>query len=410
MPYLVQILSLVITFLIASASVEADHLANAPHEKNATQQTKNAHNSKKAKHRKHNQKIAKAYKQYKKKVGRVWGKEAVLPSARRDVTYRNNLKERSVVDYEEGLVKVELALMPSKISNEQEVYNKLELAIERTILQGADIRSIEEIAKNPEPPDTGSSAVLAGLIANSDGSPFSIDELADFKLAKAHAMETHQLKGKDGKARIIVSAQFNMVPDHIRVRAERFRESVDRYAQDLEIPVALIYAIIETESSFNPRAKSPAPAFGLMQLMPTRAARDAFKFLYSKDRVVKERYLYVPDKNIELGTAYLHLLYHRYFKSIKNPESRKWATIAAYNAGPRNVIKALSGRYTKKRYTNSYSWKKHAFNKINKMSSKQAYAYLRKKMPAGETRRYLKKVHKRMGKYSVSIVPDPIAL
>ena len=396
-----RILLIIIVFLIASASIEANHRPDAPHGKITAKPSKSLHGLKQAQHEKHRKKIARAYSKYKKKVGKVWGKEAVVPSAKRDVTYRNNLKERSIVDYEKGLVKVELALMPDKVSTEQEMYDRLELAIENTILQGVDFRSIEEIAENPEPPpDTDSPAVLAGLIANDDGSPFGAEDLADFKRAKSRSLEKRQIKGKDGKQRVIVSTQFTMVPEHIRVRAERFRESVDRYAQDLEIPAPLIFAIIETESSFNPRAKSPIPAFGLMQLVPTRAARDAFKFLYSKDRVVKERYLYVPDKNIELGAAYLYLLYHRYFKRIKDPESRKWATIAAYNAGPRNVIKALSGRYIKKKYASSYSWKRHAFNKINKMNSKQAYTYLRKKMPAGETRRYLKKVRKRMGKYS----------
>lgn len=401
MSHSVQISFVVTLLLVASASIDAGHLPNIPHGKITAQHTEGIHDRKEAEHKKLSIKIAKVYSQYKKKVGQVWGKEAVVPSAKRDVTYRSNLKERSIVDYEKGLVRVELALMPSKARNEQEMYDKLELAIERAILQKADLRSIEEIAENPEPPaDVDSLAMLAGLIANNDGSPFGAGDLADFKQAKSRSLKMRQIKGKDGKRRVIVSTQFKMVPDHIRVRAERFRSSVDQYARDLDIPAPLIYAIIETESSFNPRAKSPIPAFGLMQLVPTRAARDAFKFLYSKDRVVKERYLYVPDKNIELGTAYLHLLYHRYFKSIKDPQSRQWATIAAYNAGPRNVIKALSGRYSKRKYASSYSWKRHAFNKINKMNSKQAYSYLRKRMPAGETRRYLKKVHKRMGKYS----------
>lgn len=397
-----RILLTIIAFLTTSASVEANHQPGVPHGKIIAKPSKSLRGLKQAQHEKHRKKIARAYNKYKKKVGKVWGKEAVVPSAKRDVTYRNKLKERSIVDYEKGLVKVELALIPGKASTEQEMYDKLERAIENTIFQSADFRSIEEIAKNPEPPpDADSPAMLAGLIANDDGSPFSAEDLADFKRAKSRFPKKRRIKGKDGKQRVIVSTQFTMVPDHIRVRAARFRESVDHYAQDLEIPASLIFAIIETESSFNPRAKSPIPAFGLMQLVPTRAARDAFKFLFSKDRVVKERYLYVPDKNIELGAAYLHLLYHRYFKSIKDPESRKWATIAAYNAGPRNVIKALSGRYTKKKYASSYFWKRHAINKMNKMDSKQVYAYLHKRMPAGETRRYLKKVRKRMGKYSV---------
>ena len=349
---------------------------------------------------KQNKKIARAYKEYKKKVARVWGGEAIVPDAGRDVTYRDNLKQRSVVDYAEGVVKVEVAVRFYSAEQRDAAIRKLEQAIERTILQGPDDRSIIDIAKNPEPPETHSPAVLAKLIANADGSPFKAGDLQDFKAAKSRDMQIRPLTGKDGKERIVISTQFKMVPNHIRVRAEKFQDSVDRYSQEHKIPAPMIYAIIETESSFNPRARSPIPAFGLMQLVPGRAARDAYKFLNSKDRIVKERYLYVADKNIELGTAYLHILYYRYFKAIKDPESRQWATIAAYNAGARNVIKSFSGKYSKKKYTSSYSWKKYAFNKINKMDSKRVYQHLRRHMPAGETRRYIKKVRSRMTKYS----------
>lgn len=354
-----------------------------------------------AAYEKQKKQIAQAYKKYKKKVAKVWGKEAVVPDAKRDVTYRDNLKQRSIVDYAEGVVKVEVAVPLFSAEHRDAAVQKLEQAIDQAIRQGPDDRSIIEIAKKPAPPESHSIAVLADLIANDDGTPFDADDLEDFKTEKLRSMQMRTLKGKDGKARTVVSTQFRMVPDHIRVRAEKFKDSVERYAQAQDIPAPMIYAVIETESSFNPRARSPIPAFGLMQLVPSRAARDAYKFLHAKDRVVKERYLYVADKNIELGVAYLHILYHRYFKKIKDPESRQWAAIAAYNAGARNVIKAFSGKYRKKKYGSSYKWKQYAFDEINKMNSNQVYNHLIRRMPAGETRRYIKKVRTRMEKYSV---------
>jgi membrane-bound lytic murein transglycosylase C len=345
------------------------------------------------------QHIAKAYTEYKKKVSRVWGNDTLVPDAKRDVRYRDKLRQRSIVDYEAGLVKVELAINAKHSEDERAVVDRLELAIEQTLVQGVDYRSIAEIARDPEISDEQAPPLLAGLVANADGLPFTPSELEDFKREHARKMEVRSLTGGDGQERTIVSARFEMVPDHLRVRVERFRDSVEHYAKKHNIPAHLVYAIIETESAFNPWARSPIPAFGLMQLVPNRAARDAFKFLYAEDRVVKERHLYVPDKNVELGTAYLHILYYHYFKSVKDPLSRQWATIAAYNAGARNVIKALVGRYTRKRYASSYSWKQHAFNKINSMGPKQVYRYFRKHMPAGETRRYIKKVRSRMNKY-----------
>jgi len=353
-----------------------------------------------AAYRRQRERIARAYSTYERKAAKVWGGEAVLPDARRDVTYRDRMRQRSIIDYAEGVVKVEVTMTPGAAARRAAAVHRLEHAIEQTILQGPDERSIVEIAESPEPPESDSISVLAELIANDDGTPFHAGDLADFKAARSHDLQMRSLKGRDGKARIVVSTQFRMVPEHLRVRAERFRDSVERYADEQQIPAALIYAIIETESAFNPRARSPIPAFGLMQLVPERAARDAYKFIYSRDRIVKERYLYVPDKNIELGTAYLHILYHRYFRAIKDPVSRQWLTIAAYNAGPRNVIRSFSGKYSKKKFASSYSWKRHALNKINGMKSSQVYGHLIRRMPAGETRRYIKKIRARMGKYS----------
>lgn len=344
--------------------------------------------------------IAAAYDKYGKKVAQVWGEEAVVPDARRDVVYRDNLRQRSIVDYEQGVVAVEVAMPPDEADDHAIRSQRLASAVAQTLRQAPDERSIEEIAEHPEPPHTQAPALLTGLVGHEDGRPFTPEELEDFTRERVRAMALRALNGDDGNERVVVSTQFKMVPEHLRVLAERFRHSVERYAQEHEMPAPLIYAIIETESAFNPLARSPIPAFGLMQLVPTTGARDAYKFLYDKDIVVQERYLYVADKNVELGTAYLHLLYYNYFKRIKNRDSRLWATIAAYNAGPRNVIESFSGEYSRRRYASSYSWKRHAINKINRMDSNRVYAYLRKHMPYRETRDYLKKVRTRMPKYA----------
>jgi membrane-bound lytic murein transglycosylase C len=156
---------------------------------------------------------------------------------------------------------------------------------------------------------------------------------------------------------------------------------------------------METESYFNPTAKSPVPAFGLMQLVPATGARDAYKYLYSKDVVVKDTYLYNAENNIELGVAYLHILYYRYLKRIKDPTARQWATIAAYNTGVHNVVKSFSGEYTKAKYASRWSWKRQAINKINKMKPEQVYQHLRHYLPYEETRTYIKKVRDSMPKY-----------
>ncbi len=92
---------------------------------------------------------------------------------------------------------------------------------------------------------------------------------------------------------------------------------------------ALIFAFMRQESSFDPRAKSPDGARGLMQLMPRTAAS------LDRNRGFKGRQrekLYDPYLNMSLGQRYLSQLLRS--KRVGNDVLR---LAAAYNAGPGNL-------------------------------------------------------------------------
>ena len=389
-----RILLILLAFSLWIRPIEAHHTAEHQENDYKPVETKN---EKYHEILQRNKAILDAYQEFEEKAGQVWGSEALVPDAKTSVSYHDNMQQRSVVDFEQGTVRVELALSDAKDSHA--VTNKLANAVEQTLLQGPDERSIIEMAKNPDTPKSTKPPVLEGLVAKDDGTPLTRKDIEHFKKQKAHAMFKRPIVGKDGKKRIIISTHFELVPDHIRKRAERFSDAVNENALLHHIPTHLIYAIMETESYFNPTAKSPVPAFGLMQLVPGTGARDAYKFLYSKDIVVKETYLYDAQNNIELGVAYLHILYYRYLKRIKDPTSRQWATIAAYNTGVQNVVKSFVGEYTKAKFSSRWSWKRQAINKINRMKPEQVYKHLRQYLPADETRDYIKKVRDNMPKY-----------
>lgn len=85
---------------------------------------------------------------------------------------------------------------------------------------------------------------------------------------------------------------------------------------------ALVKAVMQVESNFNPDAVSRAGASGLMQLMPGTAA------MYS----LNGQQLFNPSRNIEAGVKHL-----AYLKTLF-PNNMEFV-IAAYNAGENNVVK-----------------------------------------------------------------------
>jgi membrane-bound lytic murein transglycosylase C len=60
----------------------------------------------------------------------------------------------------------------------------------------------------------------------------------------------------------------------------------------------LIYAIIKIESSFNPYAVSSAPAYGMMQLVPSSGGREAYRKAKGEDKMPDKEYLFNADNNI----------------------------------------------------------------------------------------------------------------
>ena len=100
-------------------------------------------------------------------------------------------------------------------------------------------------------------------------------------------------------------------------------EAVQQKTLERGIDPYLVLALIRQESLFNARARSPAAAFGLMQLILPTAARVAKQ---TGLPAPTQEELFEPGLNLTLGTQYLKDLLKRY--------SNNWfKAIAAYNAG-----------------------------------------------------------------------------
>lgn len=93
------------------------------------------------------------------------------------------------------------------------------------------------------------------------------------------------------------------------------------------------FAITRQESAFMADARSHAGAMGLMQLMPATAQETARR--YSIPLSSPQQAL-IPEKNIQLGTAYLSQVYNQF-------RGNRILASAAYNAGPGRVRQWLRG-------------------------------------------------------------------
>ncbi len=107
----------------------------------------------------------------------------------------------------------------------------------------------------------------------------------------------------------------------------KYEDMVTRYAQDHGVAQPLVYAVIYTESRFQPDAKSRVGARGLMQL--TEITFDWVKGKLGDPDEVTFDAMYDPETNIRYGTYLLGYLTRR-FEDRQN-------VLCAYHAGINRV-------------------------------------------------------------------------
>ena len=314
-----------------------------------------------------------------------------MSSKKRWVAYSQDKRTRTNVDFENETIVIETIA-----ESEQEAKKKLQETLadvvttdtkkahesdplEQRLSKVKKPSSLADDEIEPEP-------ILSIVIFDKEPSK---DELISYVNEKTKDDNIRSSSSKKVKGERVYTLNVSMPSDAMLKRSKLYYEEVKRQSLRQKIPVALIFAVIHSESSFNPRARSHVPAYGLMQIVPKTAGVDTYLFLYDKKKVVSARYLYNTKNNITMGSAYLHILYYKYLSKIKDPQSRLYCTIAAYNTGAGNVARAFIG-------TND---KSQAALVINRMSPDEVYEKLVNDLKYNETREYLKKVTLRMASY-----------
>ncbi len=313
-----------------------------------------------------------------KESGVKWGKREsrTLPTRTRYVKYTENYKNRVVVDYDAGTILIEHL-------DEEKAVDKLRNAAVVALLTpddpgAVDLFSDKEIELNGNP-------YLQELVVDQGGAVLKsredVQRYADYLVVNKLQRRTIDA---DGVSKNVLYVQMNMVNAHMDKRALQYAATVRKHSDTTEVSRSLIYAIIKIESSFNPYAVSSAPAYGMMQLVPSSGGREAYHKAKGEDVMPTKEYLFDAGNNIELGATYLGVLLNdSSLREIRNPVSREYCAIAAYNTGPGNVFRAFSS--AKK----GSDRQDEALDRINAMRPDEVYDTLRTRLPYEETRGYI---------------------
>ncbi|EGU34683.1 membrane-bound lytic murein transglycosylase MltC [Vibrio scophthalmi] len=305
-------------------------------------------------------------------IEKRWGSREIKVAGKNNyVKYIDNYLSRSEVDFQKGTIIIE-TVSPTD--------PKLHLknAIMTTLLTpddpaNVDLFSSKSITLEGRP-------FLYQQVVDQDNKAIQwswrANRFADYLIA-------NKLKVKDVDFKKAYYVEIPLVENQVEIRSYQYADIVRRASQKYDIPEDLIYAIIKTESSFNPYAVSWANAYGLMQVVPKTAGRDVFKLVKKRSGEPSPEYLFNPENNIDAGTAYFYILKNRYLKDVQHPLTLEYTMISAYNGGTGGVLNTFNRNN-----------RKQAMNDINSLQPNQVFWALTNKHPKAEARRYLEKVTK----------------
>ena len=139
---------------------------------------------------------------------------------------------------------------------------------------------------------------------------------------------------------------------------KKYETYINYVCDKFEISKPMFYALVDTESSFNPNAKSTAGAIGLTQILPTTA-----QYICTKNNLEYSNFdLYNPSDNFYIGAMYLDYLFDKFNNS--------YTALCAYNAGETIVRSWLQDE-------------RYSYDKISLYNT-----------PYKETNNYIKKIKK----------------
>ncbi|WP_339669557.1 murein transglycosylase domain-containing protein [Dasania marina] len=339
-----------------------------------------------------------ALEQYKASITEHW-QNAEVTDKTSWVEYSEDLQTKRVVDFEKNEIRI--SILNSATSNKK-IQQLIESNLAKILQQTPNSARQQDVvlkavgSVTPAADAQSQLAILAELYQQKNVINKTVHAMAVAKsLAslkqRAVIKRPQPLKSNakqlDKPEPVVIT--IALPKNSIGRRAARYQTLVSKNAKDNKLDPSLVYAIMHTESAFNPMARSHIPAYGLMQIVPESAGRDVARRLLGKDKVFSAEYLFNADNNVQAGATYINILYYSYLKGVEDPLSRLYCVIAAYNTGAGNVAKTFVGQRKLRK----------ALPIINAMTPQQVYDTLVTKLPYNETREYLKRVVDRQSMY-----------
>ena len=357
------------------------------------------------------QAIAARWQQMKREIEQKWDR-ARQSNEKEWVDYSPAYEARSTVDFEKGVIEITVLVPIGEIDSSHTDADAVLLAmkeaqaeagasgaprlvtaaatdpasvmIARAALPAAWAKIVRQFEQVFSKEAASGRPVLANQVVAKSGAPVATQAAKSFvesEVIPNAVVEDKPMQAQDGVTRAQVTAKVPLASDHLRQRAQLYKDDVAAHAKRHGLDPRLLFAIIHTESYFNPLAQTPAPSYGLMLLVPRGPARDAYNYLYKSDIVLDDNYLQDPAHNVELGAAYLHLLRRQLVPNMEEGDKKNFLVACAYTWGMDRTRDQIL---------------KQA--RVQDLTSTQVFTLLTQKTPEN-TRAYLNRVKDRITMY-----------